>query len=239
MFNTRSAIFSFLAIICGLCNTSVSCAQIIFDGTATWSWEASIDGGATWHRGLFDVPASQRDVRVRSSLSFPPPTGLGGGFSTAELDGVVHGAGPLDSISQLSGGNLLSGNFVASRFGSTLKIDDPVDTLPPGLGPRWAVLAQSRNQTGRSLANPIILLSYTLSLDGTSGDRVIDGIFRQRPDYPLGHVVSIDMGRNEEAPTLVPFLIQEPLTIRVVPSPATLVVGLLGLAIASRRRSGR
>ncbi len=238
MFSTRTVTCAFSATIFGICNPSPAYSQIIFDGTATWSWEASTDGGATWHRGMLEVPTSQGAVQVRSSLAFPPPpTGSGGGFSTAALDGVVSGAGPLDSISHLSGGHLLSGNFVASRFGSTLKIDDPVDTLPPGLGSRWAVLAQSRNQTGRSLANPIILLSYTLSLDGSFGDRVIDGIFRQRPNYPLGHVVSIDMGRNEEAPTLVPFVIQEPLTIRVVPGPATAILGVLGLAFASRRRS--
>jgi len=226
-----------VAVVFGVLAPSVAWSQIIFDGTATWSWEASTDGGATWHRGMLEVPTSQGAVQVRSSLAFPPPpTGSGGGFSTAALDGVVGGAGPLDSVSGLNGGNLRSFNFVASRFGSTIKIDDPVDTLPPGLGSRWAVLTQSRAQGNRSLANPIILLSYTLTLDGSIGDRLVEGIFRQPPGYPPGHVVSIDMGMAQEAPTLVPFLIQEPLTIRVVPTPTTLATGTLGLAFLSRRR---
>lgn len=240
MFSVRTVQRMLATVGLGGCAPGFACAQVIFDGTATWSWEASIDGGATWHRGMLDVPASQGLVQVRSSLAFPsPPTGSGGGFSTAALDGVLSGAGPLDSVSGLNGGNLRSFNFGASRFGGTIKIDDPLDTLPPGLGSRWAVLTQSRAQGNRSLANPIILLSYTLSLDGSVGARHVEGIFRQPPGYRSGHVVSIDMGIAQEAPTLVPFLIQEPLTIRVVPGPATIVVGLLGLAFASRRRSGR
>ncbi len=121
-------------------------------------------------------------------------------------------------------------------FGNVLKIDTGPDALPPGQGPGWVGLVQHVAAGGQSRANPIGAIGYTLNLDGTQGDRSIGGVFLQRADFPLGHVVDVAPTPFNETDFLVPFLHHSPLTVSVVPSPTGGVIVLAGLAACARRR---
>ena len=168
-------------------------------GTAQFWWEASADNGATWSRDLLEVDAAQPSVRVRARTSWEPRAGEGVDyhyFSGSRFDVVitgVDGAGPgdlahgfhrtqhLDSWVQTIG---------ATRFGNTIKIDDTRDTSAPGGGSRWVTIAQPPEQfwdMGRfQTANPIQLFEFTLTLDGSLGERHIGQVFGPLTDAP-GH----------------------------------------------------
>jgi hypothetical protein len=212
--------------------------QYIFEGEATWIWEASVDSGATWVRDRIEVDASERSVWIRSYLSFPP-VAPGGYFNAVSLDATITNAGSstiTDRIDNLHYGfNGARPSYQQQVFGNVLKIDTGFDPLPPGQGTGWLSLGQLVVAPGQSRANPIGMVNFALNLDGTLGDRSIDGVFRQRSNFPSGHVVIIALTPFIETDFLVPFLHHAPFTVSVVPTPTSVTVVVAGLVMGTRR----
>ncbi len=217
------------------------------EGDAVWRWEASSNGGASWATGALEVESSTSSVLVRARCQFTqfPATYYGG----VMFDAVVGNVGPSDAISNLRFGNTQFNVFLGildtQRIGSDLKVDWISDTLPPGQGNRWLNPNQSSPQGGTSVsfANPIETMSYTLSLDGSLGERSIYGVFRPQtyPGISPDRTCIVYDGLNF-ADVYFQTLREERVVVRVVPSPASAfpVLGLGVLCLTrARKRSDR
>lgn len=211
-------------------------------GTATFAWELSADGGATWSSGVLTVPQEQREVLARVRVDWSNDAGFS--FGTATFDGTItaeHGVGSGDSVTALGRGDLLRWRgAAASRFGHIIKIDDPRDLDPPGMGPYWYIPSNSLNLDG-SGPRPINILTVTLSLDGSLGTREFSQVLGSRPHYPPGGVVEIiinapfppGVASNFPATTLIGA------AVNVVPAPSSVMCLMAFAAWSARRRRPR
>jgi hypothetical protein len=215
-------------------------------GTADWWWEASADGGQTWSRDRLVVDAGPRDVLIRSFCSFQsvgqPGTFPYTYFAEALGDPIVTGVGSTDSIRSVNGGRTTSGGgpnslVMAQRFGTTLKIDYPEDARPPGEGTRWMIFSQNPLQNRPD--NPMALVNYTLTLDGSVGTREASIVLLSRNTDAPNQFVTIGLfpptgGTIDEFPELRQF----PVQIEVVPGPGafSLIIAVSSVWIGRRRR---
>lgn len=145
-------------------------------GSASYYWELSVDGGATWRTGNQFVAQSQESVLARIQISWTPDAGFYGGML---LDATVTSAGLLDTVLNIDRGGFRHVPMpVATRFHNVLKIDHAADLEPPGLGPYWW---GPRVEPGGSIGGggPILLLSFQLNLDGTLGRRDFSQLMRR------------------------------------------------------------
>jgi hypothetical protein len=139
--------------------------------------EVSTDEGATWRDGVVDVEPGARTVRVRVRADWTPEGGYA--LSAARFDVFVRDAAdgdvardfdrpaPFDSFPEM---------IVATRFGTTIKVDDSRDTQGPGLGTR-AIFCFQGSEDGNpdfDPSRPVTVFSYELALDGTLGERVAE-----------------------------------------------------------------
>lgn len=219
-------------------------AQYVLEGRATFSWEASIDGGATWTRGTLQVSPTQASVQVRASCAFTNIAPLCY-FGYAEFDGTIVGVDGAGMGDWLSAESIVNQGpqfaIVGTRFGNLLKIDHLSDLALPGEGTRWVSVGQNSPSAGGptrpgSFANPYAeLLSYQLNFDGTPGDRLIGGVFRQFPTLPPDRNVIVWEWHGQFR-TFAQQMTQDPLTIRVMPAPGVVVVAIVASCIAGRRR---
>jgi len=225
-----------LAAIVLLCACPSAQAQNIrFEGSASIWWEASFDGGATWQRELVTAPSSTRSVMVRSVCDFE--RGPQYYFNGIGLDGTVTGiggAGERDVATGLRRNAVGIQPLAAQRFANVIKLDDADDREPPGLGPLRIVVVQSQALGPYPTITPYWMIQYNLSLDGSTGDRVVDAWYRVPPGFPQDRYVAI--GINFSQDLIYPSVTNHPLTIRVVPSPASVFVVLSGMATFVRRR---
>jgi hypothetical protein len=230
-----------------------------FEGSGTWFWSASVDNGATWTRGLIEVPSSQSNVLIRGSCQFPA-TVLGAQQYLGDVNfhivvTGVNGAGPADDLpanSYFPGRDLgiwQLPRLRMSRFGNQLKLDDLAgESNPPFVVPGGIDVRQNHPNTGaaRNYDNPIHASFFSLVLDGSPGDRVVQGSFRVQ--HPLQHndpnrwLFTYNFPLQGDPNRLnLPLMTDEPLTIRVVPAPqtlATLAVGWAWFGYARRRPIG-
>lgn len=239
---SRLSMFAAAGCLVACLPRSVSLAQPVIYGNATWLWEVSADSGVTWTQGLVEVPQSQASIEVRARCLFQQdaPTWF---YGTTFFDGVVSGVGPADSVRNIRFGNTLFNIFIPSisvqRFGDLLKIDRNSDASPPGLGSLWLSPSQ-----GNSFQTPIPdysstfeMFEYQLVLDGTVGEREISGAFRQF------HAVGIPPGQftivNDRAAETIGYyqaLTERRSFVRVVPAPGVLVLGAGAWTLVRRRR---
>jgi hypothetical protein len=212
-------------------------AQYTFEGSARWWWESSSDGGASWLEGSRSVDQAAQSVLIRARLTYTQPPDAYFGFTY--FDAVVYGAGAGDGVRSMGLGMLGSYPLAARRFGSTIKIDSDLDTDPPGVGPWWIRTGQASPQTFPTplYDNPLTVFSYSLVLDGTLGDRVIDHIYRPIVNVPNDRNVFV---YNLRTPCvlLAEQTTYAPMTIHVVPAPlgASLLACGLGTCMIRRRR---
>lgn len=212
-------------------------AQYTFEGTARWWWETSVDGGASWLEGPLLIDPSPQSVLVRARLAYTQPPDAYFGF--AYFDAVVNGAGAGDNVSSMGLGMLGSYPLAARRFGSTIKIDADLDIDPPGVGPWWIRTGQGSPQTFPTPVydNPLTVFNYTLFLDGTLGDRIVDLIYRPIISVPNDRNVFVYNLRTPSV-LLAEQTTYSPMTIHVVPAPisSSMLVGGMGACILRRRR---
>lgn len=204
------------------------------------TWQVSLDDGATWQGGDVAVSPSQTSVRVRLLASWD--AGLGGTsppvwFWFTLLDPYVADVGLNDAMSEVrrrtaDGYSLLGPSLGPQRVGSVLKLDSVTDTALPGAGPGWFSISQGSGITGVfTYGNPIEILTYRLSLDGSLGTRTVSGVWAPNPSAGGAPQVRLSTGESVQA-TFHDARI-------IVPAPGAAGLGAaacLGLIAARRRR---
>lgn len=216
---------------------------IPIEGFSQWAWEGSIDGGLTWQRDAIVVAETNRDVLVRAFVTFDQPR-RAMYFGNAVFDGVitsVETAGVNDVARNITdGGPTYTATGTVSRLGNLLKIDRPDDTMPPGLGPGWALAAQQSPSVPVRVdfGNNIAVFGFTLDLNDQLGDRRIDAVFASGPDRPTVPHLTVWDRTFDGGPLGYYQIINDyrPLTISVIPAPSTPFVAALALGFACRRR---
>jgi hypothetical protein len=161
-------------------SASVAHAQF---GTGQVEWQISTDDGVSWQGGRVEVGAATQRVRARMVASWTAEAGYA--FAGTQFDAVVTGlnAGGNDRVVdplRPATFDVPSQTIVATRFGNLIKIDDSRDTAAPGAGSRsvfpgqWAEeFAEGRFTRGQ----PVSIFEYTLLLDGTPGERLLDAVW--------------------------------------------------------------
>lgn len=200
-------------------------------------WEGSTDGGVTWQRGTLLVSNVPGEVRVRSLVSWTSDPDSS--FAGAQWDVTINGAGDHDEVRSpdrpFPFGNP-SQTLIASRFGSTIKIDDSRDTLPPGQGTRGVSMSQPAPEFREpNFDNPAIVFTFTLAVDTTITSRMISMIPRAPAGNPQDRFVIV-LGSRSSTDRHFPLMTIEPLRIETIPAPGVTVLLASGVAGFSRRR---
>ena len=229
-----------------LCSTAAAASAQPYIGTALFRWEGSADGGATWTPGELIVPPEHESVLVRARVSWSDPAIR---FVHAGFDVAVTGEqGTADTAGSFAFHPRLFSTridwVVASRFGSTLKIDYDRDTLPPGEGP-GSLLTGSGEEFNDlpPLDHPIEIFRFRLTFDGEPGLRTVHEYFMPTTRFGTGMnttdrvLVLSDYGGTGRG-YLLPQTTRESLNIRVLPAPGGLAL-LAGVALAAPRRRRR
>lgn len=207
-------------------------------GDLWYWWELSADGGQTWHGSSLEVAATTNSVSARIRETWTPPAGPV--YQGCFFDGVVTAASG-DAITDLSVMDLYwSGSLipVATRIGPVIKVDDPGDSEPPGLGPTWYTAVNPN--VSPSFLNPIRILQFTLHLDGTPGERTFSQVFRPDIGTPDGRIsilreISPGVWRSN-----FPHMTVTDAVLRVVPPPGAIsVAAVCAVLCYPRRRASR
>lgn len=204
-------------------------------GTATFAWEAFVDG--QWRGGSVQTTATDVPVRVRVSWS----QDAGYAFASAQFDAVISvptsasdaavnpiRPRPFDSASQ---------TLAVTRFGNQLKIDDQRDTFAPGLGTRGTFPSQGVEGFGYpiSTANPAVVFSFNLRLGATMGTRLIEALplapFNGNSTDRWMRIYTTSGGAQN-----TPLVTQQTLELTLIPAPASAALLVVGLVAARRRR---
>lgn len=228
-----------IAAIC-LQFSAAARAQYLPQGSATWRWEASLDGGASWQGGTIETLHNPRVVLVRAIVSFED-FGTPSYLTGTRLDPYVLTNAPGDDILSLttpagSVSRLVSLATSPVHLPGMLKIDSASDLLQPGAGPSWTFVGQPGYQviTEPITDNPMWAMGFTLLMDDTPGDRVVQGVFQERASSP-GRPIFIET-RPWAGFGYAETVEQSPVTIRLVPAPASAAVAVLGAALVTGRR---
>jgi hypothetical protein len=125
------------------------------------------------------------------------------------------------------------------RIGSLLFADRRNDTAAPGQG-AGLLIQNVVGSVGQnpSFANPLAVFVMHVALDGSAGDRVFSGAFVGMNYFgfviPSGSVAVgspfLDLSTWQAAPVT-----QSPVTLTIIPTPATVSLALAGTLLALRR----
>ncbi|MDX2146098.1 MAG: hypothetical protein SFZ23_01145 [Planctomycetota bacterium] len=212
--------------------TSYAGAQI---GTATFTWQASVDHGQTWQSNFLQIDQSMRNLKVRGWLDWSPDAGVSVAATT--FDCMIRTSSTGDAVDDPTRREPFNSfpqqTLVATRFDDTIKIDDVRDTSPPGVGTRGVVIGQTWADSGfpNTLDRPLSLLDFSLRLSSDPGDRTIDSEFLWVSQFDVAIYISRSGSR-----TNLPLTTTVPLTIRVIPAPGPMAALAALAVIATRRR---
>lgn len=222
---------------------SSSHAQYLSQGAATWRWEASLDGGASWQGGLVESLHNPGIVLVRAIVTFET-FGAACYLGGTRLDPFVttpawaEGGDDILSYTTPHGPvtRLLTLPIQPQRMPGILKLDLPGDTSAPGEGSGFISVFQPGYQTVTTpiFDNPMWAMGFTLQLAPSGGDRTVQGAFRDHPSYP-GRPLFVET-RPWQGFGYAQTLTQEPVTIRIVPAPSAVALGVVALVFGGRRR---
>jgi hypothetical protein len=212
----------------GFCDAAL--AQV---GSATYQWQLSTDDGQTWSTGLTEVPSSTSNVfaRVRIDAS----AGAGNFYGLA-MDAAVRSS-PGDFATDITNPSVFSDlRAVASRVEPFLKIERTVaDPELPGLGTSWYRIGPVFPQV--NLPIPSTVLQFRFTLDGSLGERQFTQVFDPRFGLPEGRLFFARVLGNGSVVANYPTMTVTEATLRVVPTPGTLVPILaVAAAMVTRRR---
>jgi hypothetical protein len=238
MLNTRlrSALVSSSALL-ALSLAVPALGQI---GTGSLTIEASRDG-ITWTRGEFDLARNYAPVRIRILAEWSNDLGMYA-FAGAQGDIAISNAGGGDVATNMirpgSFASVSAQTIVASRFGSTIKIDDSRDTAIPGAGSRGVFAGQLVEQfagTNFTRGQPVSIFEFTFTPDASGGTRQLTylPITPAGDGSPIRHLrvyTSPGGAQNSPVSTLN--------NLRIVDIPAPGSIGLASAvgACACRRR---
>ena len=210
-------------------------------GAADFRWQASLDGGASWHGDWLDVPEATLSVRVRALVSWSADAGYAFANTRFDVAVVALGGGHADGASSFLRphpfGQGTIQTIAAMRFGDVLKIDDSRDTSPPGEGGRWIVPSQFYEGwiDDFSRAHPAAIFELTLTLDGPAGARLVTQNFGGA--LPDGNTTDrvLRIYTSRQGDSNIPITTAYAVTINVTPAPASLGLLLPILALHRRR----
>lgn len=225
-----------IVVIAGASSAVV--AQTTRVGTASFLWELSADDGATWRPGTLEVDQATASVMARVSVSWSGDAGRW--FAGVQYDAVWQSEGlgglndSLTFVTRLPDFADTVQQLAVTRLGSTLKIDDVRDTLPPGQGSFSIISAQLDPGFGGAVDdNPARLLSFRVNLDGVPGNRTLRGLPRiSAPGDTIDRYVRIYTGQAINLPQVTQF----PATLRVIPVPGSIALFAIGFVPLARRR---
>jgi hypothetical protein len=217
-------------------------------------WEVSLDNGATWQQGAVSAPQSQASAIVRmrwqhwTNGSVTPIEQRVNILDAAAFEAYSTTAFPnADTATNLqqmflvppSDARLFATPIIASRrVGNVLAIDRFGDTAP--LGGNLGVLVTNRvgGAATQELEQDFPLLQYTLNLDGTSGDRVLSGLFLP---FDTGRPFTPGFDQISAASQFAFFaadITHLPTTLTIIPAPGSVLV-VCGTAMFALRRCRR
>lgn len=232
----------FIAALAGLLPAFPAIGQV---GSGTFAIELSADGGETWRSGLTEVEPGPRTVLGRVAVQWTADAGYC--FAASQFDiGIAFPTGAEDAVTNairpffFGRGSVQT--IVATRFGSTIKIDDVRDTLPFGAGTRGVFPGQLPEAFAGwpppTRENPAHVFTFNLNLDGTPGDRFVSAAFVPASNGALVRIYTTVTGAQNSlgiGPGMGPLEIHFA-SIRVVPAPGCVLGALLGLWAGRRRR---
>lgn len=231
---------SALALAAGV--AAAAHAQI---GAADFRWQASLDGGASWHGDWLDVPEATPSVRVRALVSWSADAGYA--FFWTRFDALVvagsggFGDGATGLVRPHPFGQGSAQTLMATRFANTLKLDDSRDTSPPGEGARWIQPSQFYEQWNDdfSRSRPASIFEFQLDLDGTTGARLVTQAFGGA--LPDGNTTDrvLRIYTTAQGDSNIPLTTAYPLTINVLPAPGAALPLLAGVFAQRSKRLGR
>jgi hypothetical protein len=215
-------------------------------------WEVSLDNGNSWQQGAVSAPQSQASVLVRmrwqhlTNGSVTPQEQYTNIFDAASFEAYSTTAMPTTdtasnllqmALVQTGVTQLRSTPLITSRrVGSVLAIDRTSDNAP--LGGNLGVFVNNYNNGifNATTRQDIPLLQYTLNLDGSSGDRVLSGLFIP---FNTGHSFTLGFDQISVA-NRVEFIAADithlPTTLTIIPTPTTLAIFTITSLFATRRR---
>lgn len=210
-------------------------------GSGSLTIEASRDGGTTWERGTIDIGGRYDPLRIRFRSDWADNIGFA--FAGAHFDVVISNAGPGDvAFDPVRPGTFASGSsqtLVASRFGSTIKIDDSRDTAPPGAGGRGVFpgqLAQAFAGTNFTVGRPVTIFEFSFTPDASFNSRLIDVLYvlpsgGPQPPIPNTRIYTSSGGAQRS-------IVAVTNTLNIIDTPTPGVSGILGLSaiVLTRRR---
>ncbi len=225
--------------------------------TVSCEWQVSLDQGASWQSGSVTAPPSQGSVWVRAVTTVrvngvPVVSGSMPNFTVAQIEGWSQTASATNDsvvgfsvITPTTTGAILPtpgprSDLQSRRLGNLLIADRRNDTMPPGQG-AGLLIQNVVGSVGQnpSLANPLAVFVMDVSLDGSAGDRVFSGAFVGMTYFgfviPPGSVAvgntSLVLSTWQAAPVT-----HVPVTLTVIPTPATTSLAVAGTLLALRRR---
>lgn len=220
--------------------------------TVDCQWQVSLDNGATWQTGSVSAPQSQGSVLVRARATVldngvPFLDQTRARFAEGAMEAYVTSAtirldqaGSVRVLVPALPATLGLTPFSVSQHGTTLKIDRFPDVGPPGQG-AYLLTRNVATSTGGtpSKANPLTILQYQLTLDGSLGDRVMNGGF-----FAFSGTGGWVIGANQVAvyPPSGPETVsaaqvnQSAVTLTIIPAPASTAAVVGGVMLALRRR---
>jgi hypothetical protein len=224
--------FAAVLMLIGIAPTSF--AQTLEVGQVTFSWELSTDGGTRWSSGLVEAPEGTPSVLVRARISHSPDAGL---FSFISMDPAIRSnAG--DFADQIGPGTIpFINGFLATpiRVGPFLKIERGLgDPDLPGVGSAWYRMANSPPNS--TPLTPLSVLQFRMTLDGQPGDRVFGQVFERQfgsDDRRIAFRLETSPGTFA---TNFPTMTVLDTTLRVIPGPGAMGLGMIVGGVVCRRR---
>jgi hypothetical protein len=205
-------------------------------GTGTFRWELSGDNGSTWVSNL-EVPQTHQDVLLRAIVSWSADSGRWFASSFFDVTWTSTGVGGLsDAMSNWSVPSnppvLINAAPTPYRFNNVLKLDAANDTSPPGAGPRWLIPQQPAPAMGLVTdQNPLVILQFTMALDGSAGERLASSVFADRGPNRFLTIYTTELGIGNR-----PTVSFSSARLIVVPTPASLALLAVAGVLHNRRR---
>lgn len=210
--------------------------------SATLTFEASTDGGTTWRAGEVVLEPVAQSLLIRLRADWTPEAGYA--LAGLAFDGVVRNAAPGDEATGFVRpppfDRVPTQTVAAMRFGSTIKIDDSRDTLPPDQGARWVRIEQAPQNFNPDFdaSRPLTAFLWEYIADGTEGTREADVLVARHPDPgTMERVIRVYTSPAGEQQLIVVGRV-DTLSIQVVPSPGAAVLAMGVVFLAGRRRRG-
>jgi len=202
--------------------------------TATLWWE--VNDGSGWQSG--DITTSNTSLAIRRMASWNAPSGTIFGFTLFDATvNTVSGTADAASNMRITSEFNYTQGLSAFRFGNVIKIDQAIDSQPPGVGSSWINPFNEPTLADPNRNNPVELMRFTLNLTpGAFGMRTISEVHGRLPFTGANtsdRVMWLYIDQNTRD---LPVTTRLDARINYIPSPGSLALLSVVVGIAARRR---